>query len=648
MRYRADISGLRALAVIPVVLFHANPVLAPGGYVGVDVFFVISGYLITSVIAAELDKGGFSLARFYDRRVRRILPAYVAMALATTLVALVLLPPALLIGYGEQLKAASTFLANRYFLSVASYFGPVAEEQPLLHTWSLSIEEQFYLFWPLLLAGLAHPRLKRLRPVVVYALIAASLFLATRNAVLRPGPAFYNFAGRAWELLLGATLALGLLPRLRRPLVAEILAAAGVVMILAAVALFDRHTVFPGASALVPTLGALFVLWAGAEGRVTAAGRVLALAPLAFVGLISYSLYLWHWPILVFLRLQNGPHLSPVQVAGAVAAAVALATLSWRFVENPFRRAGFTTLRTELRSIALGLGVLAVLVATGFVLVLAQGLPARAPARALEAERAVADVWRGTKACLLGPNQTVPPAGCRFGDPAAGAPQIALWGDSLANHHGPALDELARQMGFGLVQVTKAGCAPRRPEDAANAPRTKEGGVCNAFRGASLKSILDDPAIRIVVIGGNWGAEGRLDDDLASLAAVVGEITATGRGVVLVAPAVAFASGGGHCVARRRFMGQDDEGCGLPAAEAEAGPRRVEGAFAAMAANPLVRVVLPRLRFCDAVACRPLVDGKVAMTDGGHLNVTGSLALRNDIGAALEGLLPAVSADRPR
>jgi peptidoglycan/LPS O-acetylase OafA/YrhL len=643
MRYRADISGLRALAVIPVVLFHADPRLAPGGYVGVDVFFVISGYLITSIIVADLDRGGFSLARFYDRRVRRILPAYGFMALVTTLAALVLLPPAMLVGYGDQLKAASTFLANRYFLSVTSYFGPAAEEQPLLHTWSLAIEEQFYLFWPLLLVGLAHPRLKALRPYVVGALIAASLFVATRNAVLRPAPAFFNFTGRVWELALGATLALGLLPRLKHPWIGEALAAAGVAMIAAAVAVFDKHTVFPGALALVPTLGALFILWAGEGGHVTWAGRLLSLPPLVFVGLISYSLYLWHWPILVFLRLVAGPHLSAAEVAGAVAAAVAMAAVSWRFVEAPFRRAGFTTLRDELKSIAIGVGGLAVLVAIGFGFALSHGLPGRASAAALAAEQAAAETWAGTGLCLLGPNQSLPLAGCHFGRRDAAVPAIALWGDSLANHHAPALDDLARRMGFALVQLTKAGCSPRLPAGEGRAPRTTEARVCDGFRAAALQAILADPAIRIVVVGGNWDAGGTLDAALASLGEAVRKITASGRGVILMAPTVAFASGGGRCIARRRFMGLDEAGCAMPASEAAARASGVETALAALAAtDPLVRVVLLRPHMCDATTCRPLIGGQVAMTDGGHLNVAGSMALRGDLAAAIGSLLPAL------
>ncbi|MFG1477568.1 acyltransferase family protein [Xanthobacter sp. V4C-4] len=643
MRYRADISGLRALAVSPVVLFHADPALAPGGYVGVDVFFVISGYLITSIIAADLAKGGFSLARFYDRRVRRILPAYVFMAVVTTLAALVLLTPAMLMGYGDQLRAASTFLANRYFLSVTSYFGPAAEDLPLLHTWSLAIEEQFYLFWPLLLAGLFHRRLRRALPYVVVAIIAVSLVLATRNAVLRPAPAFFNFGGRIWELALGAVLALGLLPRLRRQQVAEALAAAGVVMILGAIVLFNKSTLFPGATALVPTLGALFILWAGEDGRQTRAGRLLSVAPLVWVGLISYSLYLWHWPLLVGLRLVAGPHPPVAQLAVTVAAAVVLAAVSWRYVEAPFRHVSFTGLRGELRSIGLGVAALAVLVAVGFGLSRAQGLPGRASAAALAAERAAADQWKGTDLCLLGPNRAEPPAACRFGAETPGAPLIALWGDSLANHHAPALDDLARRAGFGLVQITKAGCSARLPDMEGGAGRTTEAGVCEAFRAAAMKAILADPAVRIVVVAGNWDAGGRLGEALDSLAVAVAEITASGRGVIVMAPPVAFASGGGRCVARRRFMGLDEAGCDTPAADAALRGSAIEPALLALqAASPLVRVVIPRARFCDDTTCRPLIDGAVAMTDGGHLNVSGSLALRPEIGAALESLLAAL------
>ncbi|OYX13551.1 MAG: hypothetical protein B7Z15_06885 [Rhizobiales bacterium 32-66-8] len=329
MRYRPDISGLRACAVVPVVLYHLNASLVPGGYVGVDVFFVISGYLITALILADLGARRFSLVTFYDRRIRRIVPAYALMALATALAALVILPPAQLVAFGESLKAASIFFANRYFLSATGYFDAGAE-QLLLHTWSLSIEEQFYLAWPLLLVVVSHPRLVRFRGLLVWALLLLSLFAATRNAIRLPERAFYNAGGRFWELLMGAVLALNLLPHLRRQAVAEGIAALGLAMILAALALFNHDTLFPGATALLPTGGALLVLWAGEGGRTTYVGRLLAWTPLVGIGLISYSLYLWHWPVLAVYRYVT--QATPGLTAGMVLLALmlALSVLSWR------------------------------------------------------------------------------------------------------------------------------------------------------------------------------------------------------------------------------------------------------------------------------------------------------------------------------
>ncbi|MFH3480246.1 acyltransferase family protein [Xanthobacter variabilis] len=643
MRYRADISGLRALAVLPVVLFHAGFTAVPGGFVGVDVFFVISGYLITTIIASDLDKEGFSLTRFYDRRVRRILPAYVLVAVVTTVAALIILPPAVLARYGEQLRAASVFFANDYFRSKVFYFGPDAHEQPLLHMWSLSIEEQFYLFWPLLLAAFTHPRLKRLRPYLIFGLMAFSLYDSTRNAILEPNRAYFNLSGRIWELLLGATLALGLLPRIRRPIIAELLAAAGVLMILGASAFFTRQTTFPGAMALIPTLGALFILWAGEQGRVTWAGRLLSITPLVWVGLISYSLYLWHWPILVFLWLVTGREPSTLMLVAAIAVMLLCSFLSWRFVEAPFRRSAFSSFRSEMRSIGIGVCALLILIGVGSILKWTHGLPSRSSAVAEEVERQTKTLWKGTDACLLGSNGRDVPVSdetCRFGSTDPHAPLMALWGDSFANHHAPAVDDVARDLGFGLVQMTRSGCFSRLPDDKA---RTRDEKVCNAFRERSLKAIFDNPEIKLVVLGGNWRAAHDPEETLASLAAAVKEFTATGRAVVLIAPPVAFMTGGGRCVIQQSFLGNSPEHCGIDAKKWAQHVIPTEQALARMAeGNPLVRVVIPREHFCDGDQCSPVLNGKVVMADGGHLNVAGSMVLRDDIDKAVESLLPAI------
>ncbi len=628
MQYRADISGLRALAVVPVVLYHANAALVPGGYVGVDVFFVISGYLITAIIAGDLAKERFSFATFYDRRVRRIVPAYALVALATTAMAVATLPPVMLIPYGRALEYASVFLANRHFLATAGYFAPGAEEQFLLHMWSLAVEEQFYLLFPLALIVLSHPRLKPFRALVIWAVLLVSLYVATKNAIQRPNSAFYNFTSRAWELLLGSVLALGLVPRLSGRWLPEALAATGLAMILAALALFDRTTIFPGLSALLPAGGALLLIWAGEEGRTPVANRLLALKPLAGIGLISYSLYLWHWPILGFFKFHAGG--DPGLVAGVllVGGAVAVSILSWRLVESRFRRHGPASRRSELRSIAVGLLALAGLAGLGIALDLSGGLPGRASAEFLKAQAALGDQWRGTKACLQGPG--LAPAGtqCRFGDPAPDAPVIALWGDSFANHHAPALDAIARDTGYGLLQVTKAGCFPQAP--GAGAGTTREDADCETFRSASLAALAADPKVTTVVIAGLWPAGAGLAPTMAALKVAVAQLAAAGKAVVLVGPPPDFGGGGGaRCLIRKRFLGLDESACDLPAATAAANAAPIEMALGEIGAQVSgVRVVLPRAAFCDALTCRPtLPDGSLGYIDSGHLNGAGSLHL---------------------
>ncbi len=638
MQYRADISGLRALAVVPVVLYHAHAALVPGGYVGVDVFLVISGYLITAIIAGDLAQGRFSFATFYDRRVRRIVPAYALVALATTAMAVATLAPVMLTPYGRSLEYASVFLANRHFLATAGYFAPGVEEQFLLHMWSLAVEEQFYLFFPLALIVLSHPRLKRFRGLVIWAVLLASLYVASKNAVLRPNNAFYNFTSRAWELLLGAVLALGLVPRLRGRWLPEVVAAAGLAMIVVALALFDRTTVFPGLSALLPAGGALALIWAGEEGRTPLANRLLALKPLAGIGLISYSLYLWHWPILGFFKFHAGGDPGLAAGAALVGASVAVSILSWRFVETRFRRHGPASRRSELRSIGAGLLALLALAGLGLGLELSGGLPWRASAAFLKTQAALHDHWRGTKACLQGPG--LAPAGtqCRFGDPAPDAPVIALWGDSFANHHAPALDAIARDTGYGLLQVTKAGCFPQLAQPGGGGSR--EAADCETFRATSLAALIADPKVTTVVIAGLWPSGAGLAPAMAGLKNAVAQLADAGKAVVLVGPPPDFVEGrGARCLIRKRFLGLDESACDLPAATAAANAAPIEMALGEIgAALSGVRVVLPRPAFCDATTCRPtLPDGGLGYIDSGHLNVPGSLHLLPLLRAGMAG-----------
>ena len=333
--YRADIDGLRAVAIVPVVLFHAGVTAFAGGFVGVDVFFVISGFLITGLIRHEIDKGTFSLAGFYERRVRRLFPALFAMLLAVTLCAAWLLLPADLVDYAKSVLATSLFASNFLFWQEAGYFGRAAEDIPLLHTWSLAVEEQFYILFPLFLAYIAARARKRY--VAATALVTAVSFIASVAAVkLAPDAAFYLAPFRAWELGVGALLALGALPTLHRHQVRSIVAVLGLTALLCSMTLFSKATPFPGAAALLPCLGTAAIIWAGTGGH-NVVGDALSARPFVLIGLISYSLYLWHWPLLSLGRYYAVRDLNALETGALLTLATLASIASWRYVERPFR-----------------------------------------------------------------------------------------------------------------------------------------------------------------------------------------------------------------------------------------------------------------------------------------------------------------------
>jgi peptidoglycan/LPS O-acetylase OafA/YrhL len=331
--YRADIDGLRAVAILPVLLFHAGVAGFSGGFVGVDIFFVISGYLITGIIAREIDEGRFSILKFYERRARRIMPALLPTIAVVLVVAAWLYLPSDFPSVPRSALAATWFLSNVSFFAETGYFQGGAETKPLLHTWSLAIEEQFYIGFPILLMLVAR-HLPRWRKPVVLGIALFSFAIAWWTQAKGDGFAFYLLPPRAWELFTGALLALGAVPPVRMQGAREAVALVGLAMIAVAVFAYDRHTVFPGVTALLPVLGAAALIHC-APG--TVAGRLLATRPLVAVGLISYSLYLCHWPLIVFVEYAQDARLSGWQSLAVILAAFAIATLSWWFVERPFR-----------------------------------------------------------------------------------------------------------------------------------------------------------------------------------------------------------------------------------------------------------------------------------------------------------------------
>lgn len=372
MRHRREIDGLRALAVLPVMLFHAGVPGFSGGYVGVDVFFVISGYLITSLILVELAEDRFSLVDFYARRARRILPALVTVILACLPLAWLWMMPNQLRDFAQSIAAMGLFSSNLLFWSEEGYFASAAEEKPLLHTWSLAVEEQYYLLFPLLmLLGWRH--LRHSLPLAIALLAAASFALAEWSWRHLGGESFYLPQLRIWELMIGALCAFYL--RRRPPLegaAAATLTLAGLLAIAFAVRYFDDDTPFPSAWTLLPTVGTALVILGATPGN--ALGRLLAWPTLVGIGLISYSAYLWHHPLFAFARLRSREEPSAWLLSALGLLALGLAWLSWRYIELPCRdRRRFP----RRRVLALGGTASAVLLALGVSGHLTDGLPQR-------------------------------------------------------------------------------------------------------------------------------------------------------------------------------------------------------------------------------------------------------------------------------
>ena len=332
--YRPDIDGLRALAVTLVVLFHTD-LAFPGGYIGVDVFFVISGYLITRLILSDISQGQFSFSGFWIKRIRRIAPVLLVVVLTVLIFGLAHLWPDDLVVLSRSALSVLSIASNWYFWSDLGYFGGRADTQPLLHTWSLAVEEQFYLVYPFMLVLISkHGFCRKFLPLLLF-LTASSFVLSLLVWYRSPSAAFYFLPPRSWELLVGALLAFNLrLPGLNL-LARNVVALAGLLAICGCAILFTKSTPFPGVAALVPVIGTAAIVYTGKAGG-SFVTSVLSLKPIVFFGLISYSLYLWHWPLLLFARIRY-PYAEHLEWA-VIAASIVLSVVTWKLIEQPFRR----------------------------------------------------------------------------------------------------------------------------------------------------------------------------------------------------------------------------------------------------------------------------------------------------------------------
>lgn len=493
--YRPDIDGLRAVAVLPVVLYHAGVTAFSGGYVGVDVFFVISGFLIASIIAREIGEGRFSLVNFYERRARRILPALFVAISATLAAASFTSWPGDFTEIGKSAISTIFFGSNIYFWQTTDYFATAAEFRPLLHTWSLAVEEQFYIVFPLLLMVTARSTRRVLLSLCVAILVASLVasFVATERG---PTAAFYLSPMRAWELLLGVFLALNVVPAWTDRGLRELAATAGLALILFAVFAYEPMTSLIPLAMLLPTLGAALIIQAGrGDGPATLVARLLSTKTLVFVGLISYSLYLWHWPILAFARAwQESVHLPASLATACIVSAFVIATLSWRYVERPFRKPGVMTRGFVFRFAGAGAVLLA---GVSVAVVAANGFPGRIPTQAFDALAGAKDMEENRHRCM---GHKSDEDYCVIG--AAGQePSALLIGDShaaaLMSAVGVAMESQARSAYLASYSACPPLLGIQHSGDGERAG-------CDDFVDAMLDFVVARDSIDLVVLAARW------------------------------------------------------------------------------------------------------------------------------------------------
>ena len=531
MKYRAHIDGLRAIAVLPVILFHAGFSFFSGGYVGVDIFFVISGYLITTLLLGDLAAGRFSVIHFYERRARRILPALFLVLLACLPFAWMWLDEEELKDFSQSFVAVSFFSSNILFWIKTDYFAPNAELWPLLHTWSLGVEEQYYLAIPLIMWAAWRYARRMLLPIFG-AMVVASLLAAIVLVERYPAATFYLLHTRAWELLAGGILA-DLTFRSKidlAPSTHQVLSLAGLAMVLASIFFLTEQTPFPSAYALPPVLGTVLVIMSAQPG--TLAHRLLSNKVLVGIGLISYSAYLWHQPIFAFARHRLIRPPTELEYAGLAALALALAYLSWRFVENPFRDRSRVGRRGIFVFSLVGIAAFAVLGVYGH---LRAGFPQRLQKIEHAGEFKLAAVNNGWCFYSVDTISSLPtgPAGvkCWLGDKSGRSGVTGLlFGDSFAGQYEPFWDRVGSRAGIGVNAVTTNWCYPGFSQGFTGPKGSAAYEQC-LYNRRYVKEHL--AGYDFVVLAGHWAQvaeQGLLQDVINGM----DEIAATGKLVVVM------------------------------------------------------------------------------------------------------------------
>jgi peptidoglycan/LPS O-acetylase OafA/YrhL len=644
--YREDLDGLRALAVLPVVLFHAGFGLLSGGYVGVDVFFVISGYLITDHLYKEVQGGRIDIARFYERRIRRIFPAFFFVVASVLIAGLFLLLPLELTDLSKSALAATFSVSNFWFYFDSGYFSAAAETKPLLHTWSLAVEEQFYLLWPpalWLLYRFARHRLL----LVTLVLCGLSLGLNAVMIQISPSATFYMLPTRAWEMLAGAALAISSYrPQRHR----EAIAAIGAALIVVPMLVYTADTLFPGLAAVPVVLGTVLVI-ASAEN--TAVGRFLSTTPMRGVGLISYSLYLWHWPPLALANLHFGEDV-PLEVSLlCIVLAIIMAAVSWRFIEQPFRRPAVRTIRPHRALLG---GAVATATFAACAVALLSGMPNRLPANVASVAEVAALPDLSRTPCFWESGSVPTPAACLAvdGDDRT-ANLTVLWGDS----HGPPFAAALRSEVEDLRVLGRAGCMPLIGFAPYRFERIDT--VCAEFNEEVFAELVASPHVKTVILAGRWARLFFPDDDFeaqrlvasgddrlvspetalrSSFHATIEGLERSGKKVIVIGGVPEFTTALPECLARAMWLGLDATLCShhretLPGSVASRTVRAIAEDF------PMADFIWPRETLCRRGTCMRTLDGLPVTRDTDHLTEEAAEAV---LQATSPRLISAVSA----
>jgi len=619
--YRPDIDGLRAVAVLSVVLFHAFPTLAPGGFAGVDVFFVISGFLISSILITDLERRQFSVGRFYARRIVRIFPALLVLLTASLVFGWLSLLADEYALLGKHTMAGAGFVSNLALWKESSYFDVAAETKPLLHLWSLGVEEQFYLLWPLLLWGGWRLRAK---PAFVVAAIGVLSFALNIHSAQRHAVAdFYAPHTRFWELLAGALVAC--LPRergIRRPVfLANFVACLGFGLLLAAFALLDNKRPFPGWQALLPVGGTVLLIYAG---PIAALNRVLLSHPaLVGIGLISYPLYLWHWPLLTFPRIVTSEALPVTERIVAITLAFALAWATWRFVEIPVRRRA----AQDRRWIALLLVSMLIVATAGGIVLAKRGFAGRIAAKPIEhytntlgkdayLTHISTHMQRCVDARLLQLSGNDPVYGHRcFQSQPTGPIDLLLVGDSHSEHLLP---------GFAAVYESRnIGSFMQYSMPSVDDPAYTE----------ALHRIALDPNIRAIAVSALWAAKIPADatPPLESLQKTFALLVSSGKSIYVLGDIPVYPFVPEKCKYGRRFDGHAPI-CSIPLQQyLEQKQHYSEILHAVLKDFPTIRFVPVDSFFCDEHQCDMRHESMLLYRDHNHLNVDGSTYLARQL-----------------